>query len=140
MSRREKTWWIVAGIGIVIYALFPIAWIVSLSLKAPSDLANGQFLPTAVSWENYELILTGAASDLFLPALRNSFGIVPDRDRDRLLPGDVRGVRHRAARLPGQEAHPVDGPGRRDLPGDLDRDAAVQPVAPDRPVRHLARA
>ena len=75
MSRKEKNLWIVAGIVIVIYALFPIAWIVSLSLKAPSDLANGQFLPTNVSWENYQLILTGAASDLFLPALRNSFGI-----------------------------------------------------------------
>jgi len=76
MSRKEKNLWIVAGIVIVIYALFPIAWIVSLSLKAPSDLNNKQFLPTNVSWENYQLILTGDASDLFLPALRNSFGIV----------------------------------------------------------------
>jgi multiple sugar transport system permease protein len=76
MSRKEKNIWIVAGIAIVIYALFPIAWIVSLSLKAPSDLNNKQFLPTNVSWENYQLILTGDASDLFLPALRNSFGIV----------------------------------------------------------------
>ncbi|CCG03149.1 MULTISPECIES: carbohydrate ABC transporter permease [Blastococcus] len=76
MSRREKTWWIVGGIAIIIYALFPIAWIVSLSFKGPSDIANGQFLPTQLTWENYSLILTGAASDLFLPALRNSFGIV----------------------------------------------------------------
>ncbi len=76
MSTKEKRLWIVAGIGIVVYALFPIAWIVSLSLKAPSDLSNGQFLPTSVSFENYQLILTGDASDLFLPALRNSFGIV----------------------------------------------------------------
>jgi multiple sugar transport system permease protein len=76
MSSKERNLWIVAGIGIVIYALFPIAWIVSLSLKAPTDLNNNQFLPTNVSWENYQLILTGDASDLFLPALRNSFGIV----------------------------------------------------------------
>jgi multiple sugar transport system permease protein len=75
MSRREKTWWIIAGVLIVGYALAPIAWIVSLSFKAPSDLANGQFLPTDASMDNYWLILTGAASDLFLPALRNSFGI-----------------------------------------------------------------
>jgi multiple sugar transport system permease protein len=75
MSRKEKNWWIVAGVLIVLYALAPIAWIVSLSFKAPSDLANGQFLPTDASTENYSLILTGAASDLFLPALRNSFGI-----------------------------------------------------------------
>src|SRR4028119_1635270 len=76
MSTKERNLWILAGIGIVVYALFPIAWIVSLSLKAPSDLNNKQFLPTNLSWENYELILTGDASDLFLPALRNSFGIV----------------------------------------------------------------
>jgi multiple sugar transport system permease protein len=75
MSRREKYWWIVAGVAIVVYALFPVGWIVSLSLKAPADIANGQFLPTDFSWQNYQLILTGDASELFLPALRNSFGI-----------------------------------------------------------------
>ncbi len=41
MSTRERNWWIVAGIAIVLYALFPIAWIVSLSFKAPADIANG---------------------------------------------------------------------------------------------------
>ncbi|TFV66800.1 UNVERIFIED_ORG: carbohydrate ABC transporter permease [Bacillus sp. AZ43] len=75
MSRREKIWWIVGGLVIVVYCLFPIAWIVSVSMKAPSDLANGQFLPTQWTWENYSTILTGSASDLFLPALRNSFAI-----------------------------------------------------------------
>ena len=76
MSTRKKVLWGVGGLLIVVYCLFPIAWIVSVSFKAPSDLANGSFLPTNVSWENYQLILTGDASDLFLPALRNSFGIV----------------------------------------------------------------
>jgi len=75
MARKEKIWWIVAGVAIVLYALAPIAWIVSLSFKAPGDLANGQFLPTDASTENYSLILSGEASGLFLPALRNSFGI-----------------------------------------------------------------
>jgi multiple sugar transport system permease protein len=75
MSTRKKVMWWIGGAVIVIYALFPIAWIVSISLKAPSDIANGQFMPTNVSWENYSTILTGNASALFLPALRNSFGI-----------------------------------------------------------------
>jgi multiple sugar transport system permease protein len=75
MSTRKKVIWWVGGALIVLYALFPIAWIVSISLKAPSDIANGQFLPTSASTVNYETILTGSASDLFLPALRNSFGI-----------------------------------------------------------------
>jgi multiple sugar transport system permease protein len=75
MSRREKWLWLVGGLAIVVYALFPVAWIVSLSLKAPADIANGKFLPTVLSWSNYEQILVGDAAELFLPALRNSFGI-----------------------------------------------------------------
>ena len=75
MSTRERNGWLIGGLAIVVYALFPVAWIVSLSLKAPADIANGQFLPTKASWTNYEAILTGSASGLFLPALRNSFGI-----------------------------------------------------------------
>ena len=75
MSGRERNWWIVAGVLILIYCLFPIGWIISLSFKAPSDIANGQFLPTRFTSENYALIITGDASELFLPALRNSFGI-----------------------------------------------------------------
>ncbi|MCF6745439.1 carbohydrate ABC transporter permease [Blastococcus sp. KM273128] len=75
MSTRKKVLWGIGAAVIVVYCLFPIAWIVSVSLKAPSDLSNESFLPSQVTWENYELILTGSASDLFLPALRNSFGI-----------------------------------------------------------------
>jgi multiple sugar transport system permease protein len=75
MSTKERNLWIVAGIGIVIYALFPIAWIVSLSFKKASELNNKSFLPDNPSLENYKFILTGGGSDLFLPALRNSFGI-----------------------------------------------------------------
>ena len=75
MSARAKVWWWVGGIAIFLYCLFPVAWIVSLSLKAPADLDDGRFLPSSVSWQNYELILSGSASDLFLPALRNSVGI-----------------------------------------------------------------
>ena len=75
MSRKEKNWWIVAGVLIMVYALAPVAWIVSLSFKSPGDLTNGKFLPTDASTQNYKGIFTGAGADLFLPALRNSFGI-----------------------------------------------------------------
>ena len=75
MATRQKVLWWIGGLAIVFYALFPIAWIVSLSLKAPADITNGQFLPTVPTWQNYQLIITGDASSLFLPALRNSFGI-----------------------------------------------------------------
>jgi len=75
MRTRNTVWWWVGGVLIFLYCLFPVAWILSLSLKAPSDLDNGSFLPSSISWQNYQLVLTGDASGLFLPALRNSVGI-----------------------------------------------------------------
>jgi multiple sugar transport system permease protein len=75
MSTKKKVLWWIGGAVIVLYALFPIAWIISISFKAPADIANGQFLPSNFDSVNYSTILTGSASDLFLPALRNSFGI-----------------------------------------------------------------
>jgi multiple sugar transport system permease protein len=75
MSTRERTGWYIGGLLIVVYCLFPVAWIVSLSMKAPTDLTNGQFLPTKATLDNYREIFTGGASDLFLSALRNSVGI-----------------------------------------------------------------
>ena len=50
-------------------------WIVSLSFKAPTWSAR-QFLPGDWTLKNYESILVGEQGrELFLPALRNSFGI-----------------------------------------------------------------
>ncbi|MFB9777392.1 carbohydrate ABC transporter permease [Brevibacterium otitidis] len=67
--------WIAAFILIGLWALFPVVWTLSLSLKSPADIANRQFWPTEISWENYDLIINGSARDLFLPALRNSIGV-----------------------------------------------------------------
>jgi multiple sugar transport system permease protein len=75
LSTRARAGWIVGGLAVLVYALFPVAWIVSLSLKSPADLSNQQFLPTTVSTENYREIFTGNANELFLSALRNSIGI-----------------------------------------------------------------
>src|SRR5918994_7273006 len=75
-STRQRVLWIVGGGLIILYCLFPVAWLTSLSFKAPADLTNRQFLPTEPSTENYEQILPGgSAADLFMTALRNSIGI-----------------------------------------------------------------
>jgi multiple sugar transport system permease protein len=73
-TRQRVLWWI-AGILIIVYALFPVAWIIALSFKTPTDVSSKQFLPTGWVWDNYETILAGSAQDLFLSALRNSIGI-----------------------------------------------------------------
>ena len=72
-STQAKVGWIVGSIIIVIYSIFPIAWILSLSLKPPSDLANQSFLPTHWSLTNFSTVFQ---TDLFTTALRNSIGIV----------------------------------------------------------------
>ncbi|NED99816.1 carbohydrate ABC transporter permease [Phytoactinopolyspora halotolerans] len=74
-TARQKSLWWVAGVIVIVYALFPVAWIVSLSFKRASDLSSREFLPTTWTWDNYDLILRGDFQDLFLSALRNSIGI-----------------------------------------------------------------
>jgi multiple sugar transport system permease protein len=74
-TRQRTLWWVVA-IVVLVYALFPVAWIMSLSLRTSSDIASNRFLPGQVTWGNYEGILFGDAQELFLTALRNSIGIV----------------------------------------------------------------
>ena len=75
LSRRQRTWWAVVTVLVLVYALFPVVSIFVTSFKLPSDLNSGAFLPAQWSWTNYEQILVGDAQELFLSALRNSIGI-----------------------------------------------------------------
>ncbi len=71
-STRQKVGWIVAGVLIVLYALLPVAWIVSLSFKKGDDINNKKFLPDNWTLDNYRQVFD---TDLFTAALRNSIGI-----------------------------------------------------------------
>ncbi len=64
--------WTVAAALVVAYALLPVAWIVSLSLKAGDDLQDRRFLPSAWTLENYRTVFR---TSLFTSALRNSVGV-----------------------------------------------------------------
>jgi len=57
---------------VVAYALIPVAWIISLSLKRTADLSDQRFLPSAVSFENYGIVFRDPQ---FAAALWNSIGI-----------------------------------------------------------------
>lgn len=72
ISTRTRVGLWLAGAGIIAYALGPVVWIASLSLKAGDDIGNQRFFPTHVSWENYSTVFHTA---LFTSALRNSIGI-----------------------------------------------------------------
>lgn len=73
LSTRAKVGLGLVSIPIMLWTLIPLFWIFSLSVKSDANLNDGKFIPQGISWDNYQLIFTGGASDLFLPALRNSF-------------------------------------------------------------------
>ena len=68
----ERVFWGVGTIVVVLYALVPVAWIVSLSLKRPQDLGDNNFIPRSISFDNYTSIFDDGQ---FTAALRNSIGI-----------------------------------------------------------------
>ncbi|MEZ5264835.1 MAG: carbohydrate ABC transporter permease [Acidimicrobiia bacterium] len=73
-GRRTSNWWSLWGALVLLWALFPLAWMVSLSFKDPATLRSGDpgFLPSTWTWENYRTVFDNS---LFTAALRNSFGI-----------------------------------------------------------------
>lgn len=72
-GRRYAGWGLTNAI-VLIAALFPVAWILSLSLKSSDELSakSGSFLPESYSLENYRAIFE---QDVFTRALVNSLGI-----------------------------------------------------------------
>ena len=66
------TVWKVGTAVIVLYALFPVLWIASLSLKPAADVGDGKLIPATASLDNYRDIFT---SGEFVRPLINSIGI-----------------------------------------------------------------
>ena len=67
-----KLLWGIANVLVVVYALIPVVWIISLSLKPTADLNDQRFFPQSISLEHYKAIF----ADLQFPvALINSLGI-----------------------------------------------------------------
>lgn len=71
-GRLERIFWGIGSAVVVIYALTPVAWIVSLSLKRAADLTDNRFFPKALSLEHYQAVFDDSQ---FSAALWNSLGI-----------------------------------------------------------------
>jgi len=71
-GRVERWLWALGGAAVVAQALLPVAWLVSLSFKPPTDLGSGRFLPAAPTLANYRAIFAEAQ---FRAALVNSLGV-----------------------------------------------------------------
>jgi multiple sugar transport system permease protein len=68
----KRVGWTGAIVLIAVFSLVPVLWIVSLSFKDPSTLADGSFIPTKWTTSNYSSIFS---QTIFTDALRNSIGI-----------------------------------------------------------------
>jgi len=69
---RRRTAWLIIDLAVVVYALVPVLWIFSLSLKPTSTVKDGKLIPSSITLDNYRGIFAG---DVFGSALINSVGI-----------------------------------------------------------------
>ncbi|KAA5837144.1 carbohydrate ABC transporter permease [Saccharopolyspora hirsuta] len=69
-ARKAK--WTVLNVIVVVYALLPVLWILSLSFKTPETLSDGNLIPREWTLENYAAIFSTSE---FTRALLNSIGI-----------------------------------------------------------------
>jgi multiple sugar transport system permease protein len=73
-NRNQKVLWAIGTVVVLLYALTPVAWIVSLSFKDPTTIGDQKFLPTSkFTWDNYSAVFQKGLG--FNHALINSIGI-----------------------------------------------------------------
>jgi multiple sugar transport system permease protein len=75
IGPRRAAGWVIIDLLVVIYALFPVLWILSLSLKPTSTVKDGKLIPSSITFDNYKAILQGSDTNIFNSALVNSLGI-----------------------------------------------------------------
>ncbi len=72
VGARRATAWAIVDTLVLLYALLPVLWILSLSLKPTSTVKDGKLIPSSVTFDNYRGIFRG---NYFSSALINSVGI-----------------------------------------------------------------
>ncbi|MDT5356665.1 MAG: trehalose/maltose transport system permease protein [Mycobacterium sp.] len=72
VGARRATAWVIIDTLVLLYALLPVLWILSLSLKPTSTVKDGKLIPSSLTFDNYRGIFRG---NLFSSALINSVGI-----------------------------------------------------------------
>jgi len=69
---NERVRWAFVTFIIFVLAIFPVFWILMLSLKSPNTVSDGRLIPKEWSFDNYQNIFE---QDIFTRALINSLGI-----------------------------------------------------------------
>jgi multiple sugar transport system permease protein len=78
MGRGTKDYalWSVGIALVLIFALLPVLWLISLSLKPPDAITDQSFIPTEFSLDNYKSLFEGGIDESpFIKPLINSIGI-----------------------------------------------------------------
>src|ERR1700744_4419086 len=71
-GARRAAAWVTVDAMVLVYALLPVLWILSLSLKPTSTIKDGKLIPSSLTFDNYRGIFRG---NYFSSALINSAGI-----------------------------------------------------------------
>ena len=71
-GARRAAAWVTVDAMVLVYALLPVLWILSLSLKPTSTVKDGKLIPSSLTFDNYRGIFRG---NFFSSALINSVGI-----------------------------------------------------------------
>jgi multiple sugar transport system permease protein len=71
-GARRTAAWVTVDAMVLVYALLPVLWILSLSLKPTSTVKDGKLIPSSLTFDNYRGIFRG---NFFSSALINSVGI-----------------------------------------------------------------
>ncbi len=70
---REYALWSIGMFFILLFALLPVLWILSLSLKSPATIGDGSFLPSEWTLDNYKTLFEGGIDESpFIKPLINS--------------------------------------------------------------------
>jgi multiple sugar transport system permease protein len=75
-GSREYALWSIGIALVLVFALLPVLWLVSVSLKPPEAVTDGRFIPSEFSLDNYKSLFEGGIDDSpFIKPLINSIGI-----------------------------------------------------------------
>jgi multiple sugar transport system permease protein len=75
-GTREYGLWTIAIVLVLLFALIPVLWLISISLKPPSEIVDQRFIPASVSFDNYKSLFEGGFDNSpFIRPLINSIAI-----------------------------------------------------------------
>src|SRR6202000_2084331 len=76
VGEKDYARWTIAITLVLLFALIPVLWLLSISLKAPSEITDQRIIPAHFSFDNYKSLFEGGFSNSpFLHPLVNSIAI-----------------------------------------------------------------